>query len=195
MRPSSRGDRSLPFENACGRLSRRAALAAVLAAPGLLAGCGFEPIYATGEPAAVMRGRIAVDPIEGAAGFALQERLTDRLGAPETGAHRLVVDLDLRQQGAAITQDNITTRFQVLGSASFDLFAPGGSVPLLSESVGAQTGFSAPASDVASAFASRAAGIDANLRLARDLADRIVMRLALTADRWAADAATPPAGP
>jgi LPS-assembly lipoprotein len=195
MRPSPRGDRPLTSGNSRGPVSRRAALVAVLAVPGLLAGCGFEPIYATDEPAAAMRGRIAVDPIDGAAGFALQERLTDRLGAPGPAAHRLVVDLDLRQQGAAITQDNITTRFQVIGSASFDLFAPGGAAPVLSESVGAQTGFSAPAGDVASAFASRAAGIDANLRLARDLADRIVMRLALTADRWAADAATPPAGP
>ena len=46
------------------------------------------------------------------------------------------------------------------------------------------TGYSAPESATASAFASRVAGQDVERRLAIDLADQIVRRLALGAGRW-----------
>ena len=59
-----------------------------------------------------------------------------------------------------------------------------GGPPAASGVVRSVTGYSAPASETASAFASRVAGQDAERRLAIDLADQIVQRLALSADRW-----------
>ena len=50
--------------------------------------------------------------------------------------------------------------------------------------VRAITGYSAPESETASAFASLAAQRDAERRLAVELADRIVQRLALSAGDW-----------
>jgi LPS-assembly lipoprotein len=173
----------------CGR---RAALAGI-AGLGLAAACGFQPIYAPGSPAAAMEGRVAVPALDGLAGFTLQERLTERLGVAGPEAYRLAIDLDFERADAAITQDNITTRFLVLGEASFRLYPPGGTQPVLADSVRSQTGYSAPESDVASAYAARIAGVDAERRVARELADRIVMRLALTADEWLKPAPGAPA--
>jgi hypothetical protein len=56
---------------------------------------------------------------------------------------------------------------------------------VLSGEVRAITGYSAPASETASAFASLAAGRDAEQRVARQLADLILQRLALAAGDWA----------
>ena len=57
--------------------------------------------------------------------------------------------------------------------------------PLAAGEVRAVTGFSAPESEIASAFAQRAAEQDAEHRLAVELANRIVQRLALSAGTWA----------
>ena len=60
-----------------------------------------------------------------------------------------------------------------------------GGPPVAAGEVRAITGYSAPESETASAFASRAAEQDAEHRLALELADRIVQRLALSAGTWA----------
>ncbi len=164
------------------RLSRRAALAA-LAGP--LAACGFTPLYAPGAPAERMAGRVEVGLIEGQPGFLLRERLTGRLGEPVAPTHRLDVTLELASTGVALTQQNITTRFNVIGTAEYALVPLAGGPPAASGVVRSITGFSAPESETASAYASRAAEIDAERRVANDLAERILQRLALGAEDWA----------
>jgi LPS-assembly lipoprotein len=167
--------------------SRRALLAGIALLPvaALGASCGFVPLHdGRADPPPGAAGTtgplaIAVDPVPGAAGFVLRERLTGRIGTPAVPTHRLAVTLDLREQGAAITQDNVTTRFVLLGSASFALRPAEGGEPVARETVTARTAYSAPASDVGTIFAARAAALDAEERLARALADRIAMRLAL----------------
>ena len=59
-----------------------------------------------------------------------------------------------------------------------------GGPPVAAGVVRSVTGYSAPESETASAFASRVAGQDAERRLAVELADQIVQRLALSAGRW-----------
>jgi LPS-assembly lipoprotein len=159
------------------RLLLRAAAALGLAA--LAGGCGFRPLHAPDGAAAPLRGRIAVDPVPGAAGFAFRERLVERLGVVEAPTHRLSVDLDMREEGAAISRDAITTRFIVIGTAAFRLVPVGDTEPLVVESVSVQSGYSAPDGDTASAFAARAAALAAQERVARTLADRIALRFAL----------------
>lgn len=152
---------------------------------GLAASCGFEPLYAPGSAAASMRGRVAVGPIDAAAGFALRERLVARLGPAVQPTHLLEVALDLEQQGVALTRENVTTRFEVIGVAEFRLLPLGGAEPVAAGAARAVTGYSAPASRTASAYATLVARRDAELRLARTLADDIIEQLALSAPDWA----------
>ena len=158
---------------------------ALLAASAAVAACGFTPLYAPGAPATRMAGRVEVGIVEGAPGFALRERLTGRLGPAGAATHRLDVELRLTRTGVALTQKNVTTRFDVIGTAEYTLRPLDGGPPVASGVVRTITGYSAPESETASAFASRAAEQDADLRLAIVLADSILQRLALSADGWA----------
>jgi LPS-assembly lipoprotein len=160
----------------------RAVLAGALALG--LAGCGFEPMYDQGAPAQAMLGRIAVGPVEGAPAFEMRERLTERLGAGEGADLILDVDLDLRREGVALTQQNVTTRFNIIGTADFALRPAAGGPAVVTGQVRNITGYSAPDSATASAFASLSAERDAESRVARTLADQIVLRLALQAEEF-----------
>ena len=165
-------------------IARRGILVALLG----LAGCGFRPLYGEGMPAAAMAGRVEVAMLDGAPGFAMRERLTQRLGPPAAPAHRLETTLTLRRTGVALTQENVTTRYDVTGVATYRLVPIAGGPPVAAGSVRTVTGYSAPASEASSAFASRAAERDAEERLAVTLADQIVERLALTSATWAGPA-------
>ena len=92
--------------------------------------------------------------------------------------------LALEQTGVALTQQDVTTRYNVTGTADYALVPLAGGPPVASGTVRAITGYSAPETVTASAFASLAAQRDAERRLAVDLADRIVQRLALSAGDW-----------
>lgn len=147
---------------------------------GFAAACGFQPIHRGPEGDARLDGAaVLVETIPGAAGFALRERLVERLGHPKRPTHRLVVDLDIRQEGAALTRDDITTRYLVLGTAAYQLNPLEADAGPISGSVAAQTAYSAPADDAASAFAARAAALAAEERVAQALAERIALRLSV----------------
>ena len=150
-----------------------------------LGGCGFQPLYDEGAAPSRMAGRVEVSIVEGGPGFALRERLTERLGPATAPAYRLDVTLRLTRTGVALTQKNVTTRFDVIGTAEYTLVPLAGGTPVASGVVRSITGYSAPESETASAFASRAAEQDADHRLAIVLADSILQRLALSADGWA----------
>lgn len=166
------------------RHSRRSVLGA-LALPALVAACGFTPLYGEGTPASRMAGRVEVAQLYGAPGFALREQLTGRLGPAVDADYRLDVTLRLTRTGVALTRQNVTTRYDVIGTATYALVPLAGGPAVAAGEVRAITGFSAPESEIASAFAQRAAEQDAEHRLAIDLANRILQRLALSADTWA----------
>lgn len=164
----------------------------ILAAALLAGGCGFQPLYAPGTPAANMIGTIVVAPIAGdEPAFLMRERLTARLGAVELADYRLEVTLRLTRRGVALTQQDYTTRYNITGIADYRLIPLAGGPPIRAGQVEFLTGYSAPASETASAFASRVAEQDAERRLATTLADRIVLELAITADDRAVPAPAP----
>ena len=163
---------------------RRRAVLAALGATGLAA-CGFTPLYAPGAPATRMAGRVEVGIVEGAPGFALREELTGRLGPAAQATHRLDVELELTRTGIALTQQDVTTRYDVVGTATYTLIPLAGGPPVASGVVRSITGYSAPEAKAASAFAVQAAQDDAERRLAVTLADGILQRLALSAEGWA----------
>lgn len=171
------------------RAARRIALRGLagLATIAALSSCGFRPLYADRAPATAMLGRLAIAPIDGAAGFALREQLVARLGDAPDPRYQLEVQLTLAEEGVAITRENVTTRFNVVGRAAYRVMSIGGGADgkaVAQGEIDALTGYSAPASETSSAFATRAAARDAEIRLARTLADRLIMQLALGAAGW-----------
>ena len=165
--------------------SRRKLVAVLAALPLVTAACGFEPLYDEGSPAAGMGGRVEVGVIDGAAGLAMRERLVTRLGPPATPTHRLAVELSYDTVGVALTRESVTTRFDVVGRATFSLVPLDGGPAVLTDQVRAVTGVSAPDLPAATAFAVESAERDAQRRLAVLLADRILLRMALSAPEWA----------
>jgi LPS-assembly lipoprotein len=166
------------------RSSRRTLLGALLPAAALVAACGFTPLYGEGAPASRMAGRVEVPVIDGETGFALRERLTASLGDPSPAAYRLEITLDLKRSGVALTKQDVTTRFDIVGTAEYRLVPTAGGTPAAAGVVRAVTGFSSPESETSFAFASLSAERDAERRLAVALADQILQRLALSAESW-----------
>ncbi len=156
----------------------------------VLAACGFTPMHGDRPSGEKLGLDVAVDTIPGSAGFALRERLVERLGTPAQPDYRLSVDLEIRDEDAAVTREDITTRYIVIGTAAYRLEPVGAPDEALEGAVSAQTAYSAPADDTASAFASRAAALNAHERVAQALAERIVLRLSVL--DWLGD--TPAAG-
>lgn len=177
--------------------SDRALRASALAGALALAGCGFEPLYDPAGPAASVAGRVEVAVIPGTTGYLMRERLVERLGEGGAPTHRLAVDLKLSQVGVALTEDDVTSRFDVVGVADWKLTPIAGTVPAMAEEARAVSGYSAPTSATTSAFAILSARRDAEERLALVLADRIAQRIAVEAAAWSAPGATtllPPSG-
>jgi len=165
------------------RPPRRALLAALLPVAALAA-CGFTPLYGEGAPASRMAGRVEVPVIDGETGFTLRERLTASLGDPALADYRLEITLDLKRSGVALTKQDVTTRFDIVGTAAYRLVPTKGGTPVAAGVVRSVTGFSSPESETSFAFASLSAERDAERRLAVALADQILQRLALSAESW-----------
>jgi LPS-assembly lipoprotein len=163
---------------------RRICAAALGLAAFGLSGCGFRPLYGDGSPAREIFGTVDVDVVPTLSSYTLQQRLQEQLGFPEAPTHVLTVDTEIETAGVALTDENVTTRFNVRGEATFQLRPIGSDRPVLSERVRAIAGYSAPESETASAYASRIAEQDAIERVMRQLADRIVTRLSITAGEW-----------
>lgn len=173
--------------------SRRGLRAAALAAAVALAACGFEPLYDPAGPAAAVAGRVEVEVIPGTPGFLMRERLVERLGPAAAPTHRLAIELGFDQVGVAITEDDVTSRFDVVGVADWHLIPFGADTPAIAEEARAVTGYSAPSSATTSSLAILSARRDAEERLALLLADRIARRIAVAAPDWAGADATVPA--
>jgi len=159
--------------------SRRKFLA--LAGAGLLAGCGFTPVYKSGTAASDLHGKIAIDLVRGRNGFVLRERLEERLGfASDSAPYTLRFVLKTTDTGLAVTKDEGTTRFNLEGVASFTIKDNTTGVVVFSDSVKNVTAYSA----TSETYPSRVAELDANVRLAQSLAEQIANRIAITAKGW-----------
>lgn len=149
------------------------------AAPLALSACGFTPIYGNGSAAEQMHGRIALGSFDGLAGFQMREQLETRLGTATEAIYKLEVVLDVESVGVAITQDGSTTRYNLSGTALFTVTKLDGGI-VFQDSVTAFTAYNA----TASAYATRIAEKDADRRMAVTIADKIVTRLATSAEDW-----------
>ena len=156
---------------------------ALLAASGVLAGCGLQPIYGGGVGNAAVQGlgAIEVPAIPGRAGWLMRNALNDRLGAANangaSGAaqYRLDVRLDDQLEGLGLLNDDTIGRERRTLRARYQLVDLATGSIVLDATSGADAGIDV----VSSEYATIAAEQSALERLTDEVADRILTRISL----------------
>jgi LPS-assembly lipoprotein len=149
--------------------------------PLALSACGLQPMYAGGGSGAVAQGLASVDvpAIEGKAGWLVRNALIDRLGSGRnhggSARYRLDVRLDDKLEGLGLLSDDTIGRERRTLRARYQLVDAGSGDIVLDATAGSDAGIDV----VSSEYATIAAEQTALENLARDVASRIVTRLAL----------------
>lgn len=161
-------------------MTRRSLL--VLAFLGL-AGCGLHPLYGGGSGGAVAAtlGSVTVAPIPGQSGWLVRNKLIDRLGATpsEPPAYRLDVTLDDNITSFGVRTDQAATQERRTLRARFQLVNLSNGMVVLDATAGSD----ATLDIVSSEYATVAAEQTALENLSDVVADQIMTRLALYANR------------
>ena len=147
-----------------------------------LAGCGLHPLYESGAhgPVATMLGQVDVGPIGGQSGWLVRNALTDRLAPGQTTArYRLDVELDDQILGFGQRSDSSVTRERRTLRARYKLVDLSNNSVVLDATAGSDAGIDV----VTSEYAVIAAEQTALERLSGEVADQIIARLALYAER------------
>jgi LPS-assembly lipoprotein len=155
---------------------------AILGLAFILAGCGLHPLYESGAhgPVATMLGEVDVTPIGGQSGWLVRNALTDRLASGKTSPrYRLDVELDDQILGFGLRSDNSVSRERRTLRARFKLVDVTNNGVLLDATAGSDAGIDV----VTSEYAVIAAEQTALERLSGEVADQIIARLALYAER------------
>ncbi|WP_179378146.1 LPS assembly lipoprotein LptE [Jannaschia marina] len=155
---------------------RRAALALLLGAG--LAGCGFTPVFGPDGGGEALRATIRPAGPDTEIAFAFVRQFEERLGRAATPRWELDYTIVTTEKALAIDGSNNITRFNIEGSLDWTLTAAGSTVVQLSGSETSFTTYAATGSTVSTLESER----DAERRLARILADRVVTRLLSEAD-------------
>lgn len=157
---------------------RRGLAALLVFAP--LAACGLEPMYAGGASSAVAQGIAAVEvpAIPGRGGWLVRNALRERLGAAGEAnpAYRLDVRLDDTLEALGVLNDDTVSRERRILRARYQLVELATGTILLDATAGSDAGIDV----VSSEYATIAAEQTALENLARDVADRMATRIALT---------------
>ena len=161
-------------------------VSSLVAASLLVGGCGLRPLYASGSKGVVAQVLADVDvaPIEGHSGWLVRNALRDRLQATQGGngaGQRLRLDVRLEDSitGFGVRADDAITRERRTLRARYQLVDAATGEVLLDATAAQDAGIDV----VGSEFATSAAESSALERLASGVADQIVARLAVFADR------------
>ncbi len=138
-----------------------------------LAGCGFEPTYATGGAGAELRGQLLVGEPSNADSYILVQELEQRLGQATNPNYRLNFALEIESEGLAVTETGSITRYSVTGVVAYGVIPMGADEPIFTNTAQNFTGYSATGSTVETLSAER----DARRRLMVILADQITRDL------------------
>ena len=150
--------------------SRRFLLLGTAAA---LAACGFTPVYGPSGSANVLQNAIVVDEPSSRASYLLTRELEQRLGRSASGRFGLSYAIDLTEDPIAISANDVTTRYNLLGEITYALRDLNTGAVLTSGKVDSFTSYSASGTTVAT----QAAQKDAEARLMVILADQMITRL------------------
>jgi LPS-assembly lipoprotein len=157
--------------------------AAVLFLALLLSGCGLRPLYGGGGsgPVAQTLRAVSIGPVAGRAGWLVRTALEDRL-QPRQGSsprYRLDVVLDDDITGFGIRSNDEVTRERRTLRARYQLVELDKGTIVLDATAGSDVGIDVVGSEYATVAAERTA----LERLAKEIADQIVTRVALYASR------------
>jgi LPS-assembly lipoprotein len=149
----------------------------------LLTGCGLRPLYGGGGGGQVAQAlrSISVAPIDGKAGWLMRHALEDRLGTPASGTaqYRIEIELDDQIGGFGVRRDDAVTRERRTLRARYKLIEAEKGTVVLDATAGSDAGIDV----VSSEYATVAAEDTALERLSQTVADQIVARIALYAQR------------
>jgi LPS-assembly lipoprotein len=147
-----------------------------------LSACGLRPLYSGGGAGVVVQTLQSIDvaPIEGGkSGWLVRNALIDRLdNNGGTKQYQLKVELDDKIEGFGVRSDDAVTRERRTLRARYKLTDAAGKV-LLDATAGSDVGIDV----VSSEYATIAAENTALERLSGIVADQIVARIALYAER------------
>ncbi len=153
----------------------------------LVSACGLRPLYSGGGGGKVSQALRSVDvaAIDGKAGWLMRNALNDRLGRDRTAPaqYRLEVELDDQISGFGVRRDDAVTRERRTLRARYRLVDAAQGTVLLDATAGSDAGIDV----VSSEYATIAAENTALERLSQILADQIVARVALFAERQTPD--------
>lgn len=159
------------------------ALALLLLAAPLVASCGLRPLYSGGTsgPVASLLATVEVDQLPGQNGWLMSNALRDRLSASGKAApaYRLEVELDDQIVGLGVRADDSIARQRRTLRARYRLVEMAKGTVVLDATAGSDAGIDS----VGSEYATIAAENSALERLTDVVADQIVARLALYAER------------
>ncbi|NIZ10544.1 hypothetical protein HCZ97_14045 [Pseudooceanicola sp. HF7] len=159
-----------------------------LLSAGALGACGFTPTYGPGGGGYPLVNRVRIPAPDSGDSYVLVRELEQRLGRVSAPQYDLALKLNVFEQSLAVTSDNTTTRFNVVGNLDYSLTETASGTIIGSGKVNSFTGYSATGSTVAT-LASQG---DAHERLMVILSDMLVARL--TADLARSGTASGPAG-
>ena len=149
------------------RITRRAALLGLLA----VSACGLTPVYGPHGAGHRLFGKVRPRDPRSYEDFAFNRRLAEQLGG-EGDLYDLDYRLNAGVVAQAITQDQVTTRYSLNGTADFALKDASGRV-VTQGRVSSFTSYSTTGTTIATLSAEG----DARQRLATMLADQVVTRL------------------
>lgn len=148
-----------------------------------LTGCGLHPLYSDGAHGTVGQflDQVDVAGIDGKAGWLMRNALIDRIGAvaPASARYRLQVELDDKITGFGVQTNGIVTRERRALRSRFRLVEAQSGVVVLDATAGSDESVDV----VGSEYATVAAENSALERLTQVVADKIVARVALYAER------------
>lgn len=148
-----------------------------------LSGCGLQPLYGGGStsPVATALRSIQVAPIPGQSGWLMRNKLVDRLGQSGSGEaqYRLDVTLDDNITSYGLRSDQAATQERRTLRARFQLVTLQTGTVVLDATAGSDAGIDI----VSSEYATVAAEQTALENLSDNVADQIVARLAIYANR------------
>lgn len=141
-----------------------------------LAACSMTPAYGPGGTGTALQGQVALAEPGDVDSFALNRRLSDRLGPVEAAKWKLDYRLTTAAVAQGITPDDVTTRYSLNGTVDFALTDIATGAAVMQGRVSSFTSYSATGTTIATLSAER----DAHERLMVMLADQIVTRLLAT---------------
>ena len=142
-----------------------------------LSSCGFKPLLDNKENRSVVLGigKFNIFSPKDEISFKIREELLKDLGLPEQPSHMILVDSKLKREKSLITKANEITRYNLILESKFQLISLQIKKEIYNKNFISQTAYSA--SKNITGFATKTAENSAEERLAKDIANKIIMEL------------------